>query len=138
MSDIFVARRELLERAGSQRLKLLGGVVEPLECRAPRLVGKRDRDLGSACERLQECPFRRGQVLEAIREDRLALPGAQVACKPLGGRRPQEVAVPKSEAVELVAIRRVQTRQRTLQVVRRDQPSLDLGDRVAQRIGEAG
>jgi len=51
---------------------------------------------------------------------------------------PLEVAVPEPEAVELLAIEPVELREVALDLVRLEQPRLELGDRLAERLGEAG
>ena len=44
------------------------------------LVRHRDGQLGAGRERLEEAPLRPGQVLEAVREDRTAVPGSRCPC----------------------------------------------------------
>ena len=48
-----------------------------------------------AGERLEQRPLRAGQILEAVGEDRLAVPGVEVGLQPLGRAPAQEVAVPE-------------------------------------------
>ena len=47
---------------------------------------------------------RAGQILEAVREDRLAVPGVEVGLQPLGRAAAQQVAIPEAEPVELGAV----------------------------------
>ena len=137
--DLFVAGRELLDRAGRQALEALRGVPQPLEGRPAGLVRKRDGDVGAARERLEQRPLGRGQVLEAVGEERLPLPGAEVVGEPLGGRGAEQLRVPEAEAVELRAVggdRASPEAPRGRSDV--EQPRLDLPDRVAERVREPG
>jgi len=52
--------------------------------------------------------LRARQVLEAVREDRLAVPGIEIGQQLLGGAATEEVAIPASEPVELCSVGGVQ------------------------------
>ena len=49
----------------------------------------------------------------------------------------EEVAIPEVEAVELGAVRGIERRQLSVEVVRVEQARLQLGDRREERVGEA-
>ena len=66
-----VARRQLLDGAGSEAGEILGRAPQRREHRPSRLVGKRNGDLGARGQRLEQRPLSAGQILEAVREDRL-------------------------------------------------------------------
>ena len=76
--DLPVARRELLDGAGGEAGEILGRPPQRGEDRPSRLVRERDRDLGPRGQRLEQRPLRTGQVLEAVGEDRLDVPGVEV------------------------------------------------------------
>ena len=97
------ARRQLLGRVG-QRGQVLGGARERGEGIPAGLVRERDRHLGAACEGLEQRPLGAGQVLEAVREDRPAVPGTELSGDPLGRVAAFELAVPEAAAVELLAV----------------------------------
>ena len=83
-------RRELLDRPVGERRQIGRRARERGEGEPARLVGQRDEHLGAAGERLEERPLGAGQVLEAVREDRLAVPGARGrsgAARPRAGAR---------------------------------------------------
>ena len=132
------SRRQLFD----SRPRELGQVgrrsLQRCEGGAARLVRKRDRHLGPACERLQQRPLCAGQVLEAIGEDGPAVPGAELSANPLRGRPALKVAVPEPQPVELGAVLAVEPGEITLELGRVDEPRLELAQRRRQRIGEAG
>ena len=92
--DRSVARRQLLDGAGGQAGEILGRPPERGEDRPSRLVRQRDRDLGPRGQRLEQRPLRAGEVLEAVGEDRLAVPGVEVGPQALDGVTAQQAAVP--------------------------------------------
>ncbi len=57
--DRFVARRQLLDGAGSEAREILGRAPQRREHRPARLVGKRNGDLGARGQRLEQAPTRR-------------------------------------------------------------------------------
>ncbi len=132
-----VARRQLLDRAGSQTGEILGRPPQCREDRPPGLVGKRDGDLGPSGQRLEQGPLRTGEVLEAVREDRLAVPGVELGPETLDGVTAQHAAIPALEPVELAAIPRVQGPELAFHRVRRDEPLVELVERPLERFGEA-
>ena len=136
--DLAVAGRQLFDAACGERRQVVRRPAKRVECGTVRLVGKRDRDLRAPGERLEQRPFGAGQVLEAVREDRAALPGLELGGDALGCVAALKVAVPELEAVELRAVGPVQAGEVALQVGRLDQAGLELAERAGQRIGEAG
>ena len=100
--------------------------------------GKRDGDVRAAGERFEERPLRAGQVLEAVGEDGPVRPGVELAGDEVGGVSPAQVPVPEPELLELGAIRRVEKREVAAQLVGLDEPRLELRERGAERIREAG
>ena len=95
-------------------------------------------DVGSSGERLEQRPFRRGQVLEPVGERRLAVPGREVAAEPLAGASAEQVAIPEAEAVELVPVGGKERAELAVEVGRVEEPSLEVGERTEQRVREAG
>src|SRR5205085_11321602 len=91
--------------------------------------------LGAARERLEDRPLCAGEVLEPVREDRLAVPGVEVVPEPLRGAAALDVAVP--ELAELGAVRRVEAREVAADVLGLDECGLELAERAEQRVGEA-
>ena len=102
-----------------------------------RLVGKRDADLGAAGERLEQRPLGGGQVLEAVGEHGLAVPGVEIGAEPLAGAPAQQVAIPEPDAVELGAVGGEERGQVAVEIGRVEEPALELGERREQRVGEA-
>ena len=129
-------RGQLLDLTGRERREVVRGARERREGLAPGLVGQRDVDLGPAGERLEQRPLRRGQILEAVRENRLAVPGVELGAEALARVASHELAVPEPEGVELAAIRAVQRAELTVEVGRVEQPALDVRERPEQRVGE--
>ncbi len=81
--------------------------------------------------------MRRCQVFEPVRVDRPPVPRLQLVRHPLGGVAPLAVAVPASQPVELGAIRTQQLCQTLIEVLRLDEPGLELRDGRAECLGEA-
>ena len=133
-------RRSAAAAPRSRRLRAARG---PRPCAAARRMRagparrKRDGDLGAPGERLEHCPFGAGQVLEAVREHRCASPRAEIRCEALGRPPPQKVAIPASDPVELGAVGGVEGREVALEVVRVEEPGLELAERLLERVGEA-
>ena len=136
MSDVAVPRRQLLDSTVRKACEVVDSPGEGRECGSPRLVGDRDRDVGAACERLQQGPFRARQILESVREHRLALPRIQLASEPLGGGPPQQVTVPQAEPLERVPVCRVEGCEIAVELGRLDEARLELADTGQQRVGE--
>ena len=67
----------------------------------------------------------------------MPVPRVELVCKAVGSRRPELVAVPEAQPLELLAVRGVEARERAFELVGVDEAGLDLGDRVAERVGEA-
>ena len=132
-----VARRQLLDRAGRQTGEILGRPPQCREDRPPRLVGKGDGDLCPSRQRLEQGPLRTGEVLEAVREDRLAVPGVELGPETLDGVTAQKAAIPAPEPVELVPVPRVEGPELACHRVRREEPLIELVERPLERLGEA-
>ena len=111
-------RGELVDAAAGQRGEVFLRPPERRERGPAGLVRHRDGQLGAGGERLEEAPLRPGQVLEAVREDRPAVPGIDVRAQPLDGGAPEQVAVPEAEPVELLAIGRVEESEVTVELRR--------------------
>ena len=92
------AGRQLLDAAGRERREIVGRARERRERGAAGLVGQRDVDLGAAGERLEQRPLRGGQILEAVGEDRLAVPGVEIAAEPLARARGAAGRDPRARA----------------------------------------
>ena len=128
-------RSSSTEPAGQPR-EILGGALQRGEGDAPRLVGQRHLDVGAAGERLEQAPLGAGQILEAVREDGLAVPRVELRGEPLHRPAPDDVAVPEPEAVELGPVGGVERREIAVQVAGLDQPRLEVGERLPERVGE--
>src|SRR5581483_2999460 len=131
-------RAELLDRTAREALQILRRPPERLERRPPGLVGQRDAHLRAPGERLEQRPLRTGQILEAVGEDRLSVPGVELRAQPVGGAAAQEVAVAEPQLVELRAIRAVERGEVAVQVLRVEQTRLELADRADELLDEAG
>ena len=129
--------RELLHRAARERGQILDRPLERGERRAGGLVRDRDRDLGARGERLDQRPLRRGQVLEAVGEDRLAVPGAEIALESLRRPAAHAVAVPEPEPVELLPIRPREPSELAADAIRVEQRGLELAERTEEHVGKA-
>ena len=136
--DLRVARRELFDPTRCQRAQVLGRARQRLEWSAIRLVRERDHDLGAAGERFEQRPLRAGQVLEAVGEHGPVRPGPELARDEVGRVAPAQVSVPEPELLELGAVGRVEEREIAAQLVGLDEPRLELGERGAERVREAG
>ena len=111
-------RRELVDPSGCKRRKVLLRGTESVEGGPAWLVGERDLDLRASAERLEQGPFSTGQVLEAVRKHRLAVPGVELRGEPLRGATAQEIAVPEPVPVELGAVGAVEAREIALELAR--------------------
>ncbi len=132
------SRRQLLDPRPRELRQVGRRALERSEGGAARLVGKRDRHVGPAGERLEQRPLRAGQVLEAVSEDGPPLPGRQLAANPFGGRAALEVAVPEAQPVELGPVLAVEPGEISLELGRLDEPRLELAQCRRQRFGETG
>src|SRR2546427_2228269 len=89
-----------------------------------------------AGNRRQKRTHRAGQILETFREDGFPAPRVELSRYAFRRMSSQEIAIPHPEPVELRAVGGVQRRQLTVQVVRVEQPGLELTYRCEQRICE--
>ena len=128
--------RKLLDRPGREHGEILDGALESGERRAARLVGDRDGDLGAGGERLEQRPLGRGEILEAVREDRLAVPRLEIALEPLCRSPAQAVAVPEPEPVELSAVGASEPREIAPRAIGVDERRLELAERLEQDVRE--
>ena len=76
-------RRELLDPAVGEPGEVVGGAPKRCEHLAAGLVRQRHVHVGSSRERLEQRPFGTGQILEAVRENGLAVPGSEVGLEAL-------------------------------------------------------
>ena len=129
--------RELLDRAGSEAGEILDRTFEGRERGPPRLVWDRDRHVGSAGQRFEQRPLGRSQILEAVREDRLAVPGVEIPLKALDCRAPEPVPISEAEPVELCAVRPHEAGQIAVESIRIEKRGVELGERGEQSVGEA-
>ena len=135
-----------------QRLEQLDRRRAARQRRAARLVAQRDRDLGVgvADERLDEVELGGRQVVEPVEQERLAVPRfAQLvqrgAREAVGVDRPERLQAPVVGGVqrrELARVRRGGARlapcpDRRAEPRRPGERALQLGEEVAQRVGEA-
>ena len=97
------SRGELLDALGETG-EVLGRAPKRREGRSPRLVRQRDGDLGACRQRLEQRPLGAGQILEAVGEDRLAVPRVEVGPEPLDRMTAKQPSIPAPEAVELVPV----------------------------------
>ena len=68
-------------------------------------------------ERLEETPFGRGQVLEAVRQDGAPVPGVELAGQAPDRIPAESAAIPCAEALELVPVPADETRERFGEIV---------------------
>ena len=137
MCELAIAGRQLLDRAAGEPGEVLGCALQRCERRPAGLVREGHGHLGPGGERLQQRPLGPGQVLEAVREHRRALPGGEVGLEPLGGAAAQQVAVPVPEPVELVPVGAVERGEIAVELPGVEQPRLELAERLLERLGEA-
>ena len=119
LGDIAVGRPELLDLSSGQALQVFGRASKRGERGAARLVRQRHDHIGSPGERFEEGPLRPRQVFEAIRVDRLAVPGGEVRLQPLGRTATEQVSIPPTEPVELRAIGAVERRDARIDLLGR-------------------
>ncbi len=136
-SDCAVARRKLLARAGREPREILGRALKRTERRAPGLVRERNGDVGARGERLEQRPLRAGQILEAVREDRRAAPRVEVGAEPFDGGAAAHAAVRAAELLQLGAVRAPERAELAGNLLRLEQPRLELVERLQERLGEA-
>ena len=138
MCIVGVAGRQLLDSIIGEARQIGRGALERGEYGTPGLVRKRDRDLRSAGEGLEQAPLRRGQVLEAIRVHRLPVPRFELAGHTVGCVPALEVTIPETEPIELLPVQAVQIGEVAVQIVGLQEPRLQLRNRYPERIGEPG
>ena len=132
------AGRKLLDPARGERGEILLRLPQRGEGRSAGLVRHRHGHLGAGRERLEQAPLGAGEVLEAVREDRPPVPGVEVGAQPLDRTAAKQVAVPEPEPVELLAVGGVEERQVAVELLRVEQPRLELAEDCEQRVREAG
>ncbi len=102
----------------------------------PGSYGSETVTSAAARERFEQRPLRAGEIFEAVREHRLAVPGIELRLEALRGAAAQKVPIPAAEPVELGAVRGVERREIAVQLLGVEQPGLELAQRLLQRIGE--
>ena len=120
--------RQLLDAAVGELRQIVHRLRQRGEGRPAGLVRDRDGDVGASGERLQERPFRSGQVLEAVGEHRLAAPRVELTRHSLRRVAPQQIAVPETEAIELTAVGGIEGGELPVEIVRIEQSRLELRD----------
>ena len=98
------AGRQLLDPAAADGGKIGRRPLEGHEGGASWLVRKRDGQLGTRCQALEQRPLGAGQILEPVRKDRAAVPGAELVGDAAGRVPPLVIAVPEAEPLELLAV----------------------------------
>ena len=124
--DRRIARRQLLDGAGRQTGEIFGRPPKRGERRPAGLIGQGDRHRGTCRERFEKRPFRAGQILEAVREDRLAAPRVEIGAQSLDRVGAKDAAIPAAEPVELRAVRGIDGAELTVNRIRLEQPDLEL------------
>ena len=104
--------RQLEHSVAGERGEVTGGPRERRVRRASRLVGQRDVDVRPRRERLEETPFGRGQVLEAVGQDGSPVPGVELAGQAPDRIPAESAAIPCAEALELVPVPADEPRER--------------------------
>ena len=132
-----VVRSQLFDRLGREPGEILGRPPECAERGPSRLVRERDGDIGAGGERLEESPLRAGQILEAVRENRLAAPRVEIRAEALDGVIAKQAVVPPFEPVELSAVAGVESPQLAVDRVGAEEPVLELAERPLERVDEA-
>ena len=130
-------RRKFLDLPGSKPGEVLDGALEGAERSSARLVRDGNRDLGSTGQHLEKRPLGRGQILEAVCEDRLPAPGVEIAPKALDGCSPDEVPVPEPESVELRPVCVHEPGEVPVETIRIEESRVELAERGEQGLGEA-
>ena len=97
--------RQLRHRPSRQTSQVADRALERGEGHTSGLVRDRHGDVRPRGEGLDQRPLRCRQVLEAIREDRRAIPGVEIALDPFGRATPEAVSIPDAERAQLRAIR---------------------------------
>ena len=98
------ARSELDDVAARERAEVGDRPRQRGERGPARLVRQRDVHLTARRERLDQAPLRSRQVLEAVREDRSAVPRPELARQPLDGPPANHAAIADGKALELGAV----------------------------------
>lgn len=124
--DMGERRVTVLGRAGGQlvdppvgdRSEILDRPLKGGEYRASRLIRERDRHFRPAGESLEQPPFGAGQVLEAVGEDRAAVPGPELCAEALDRASTQGAAIPQADRIELQPIGGVEPGQVAVELFR--------------------
>jgi hypothetical protein len=127
---------ELLDRTSCEPGQIVDGPLERGERNAARLVGDRDGDVGSGGKRLEQRPLRGRQILEAVGEDRLVVPGGEVGAQELGGAAAEPIAIPEPEPVELLAVGKREPSQVAAERLGLDERRLHFAESDEERVGE--
>ena len=130
--------RQLLDRAVGELREILHGSPECRERCAAGLVRDRDGDVSARRERFEQCPFHRGQILEAVRQDGRVLPRGEIGSQPFHRAAPQRSAVLETEGLQLLPIRACEPREIASHAIRIDERGLELPESRHQRVAEPG
>ena len=85
-------------------------------------------DVGPSGQRFEQPPFRPGQVLEAVGEDRARTPRIEIAGEALDRPAPKRPAIPRVEPRKPTAICTREGRERLDEVVGLEQGAVELGE----------
>jgi hypothetical protein len=107
LRDLREARRQLLDAAVGERSEIVHRAAERRERRPAGLVGL-DTVTSVRPAAPAAAPFRAGQVLEAVREDRLPAKASSLVGDALGGAPAEEIAVPQMESASSALVSRVE------------------------------
>ena len=132
------ARRELDDVAAGERAEVGDRPRERGERGPARLVRQRHMHLTPRRERLDQAPFRSRQVLEAVGEDRGAVPRAELARQALDGPPANHAAIADGKPLELGPVGARQLGQARTEILGIEQAGLDLGERAGEGVGETG
>ena len=89
---------QLLDRSLGETREVLDRPFERCEGSTTRLVRDRHGDVGTSREGLEQGPLRCREILEAVGEDRCAVPGAEVAGEEGRCAAPEPLSVPEADA----------------------------------------
>ena len=128
---------KLLDRARSKTRKILDRPLESREGCPSRLVGDRDCDIGPRGQGLQQGPLGSSQILEAVREDGLVVPGVEICSEPLDSGSSESVTISEVEPVELCSIRSGKPGKISLESIGIEEGGIELAKRGEQSVGES-
>ncbi len=137
MCELVRARGEFLDATVGETGEVVCGAPERREDLAAGLVRERDLHLGAPGQRFEQRPLRAGQILEPVREHRLAVPRLEIGLQALGCAAALAVPIPEADPVELRAIGRIEPLEVAVELLRVDEAGLELAEGLLQGVGEA-